>query len=99
RALLRASRLPRQPALAASAHSTTGAFAARYRRIHRGYKKAVVAVAHAMLVTVYHLLLRRTTYQDPGADYYARRHAERARRRALQTLERQGDRVTLEPAA
>ncbi len=54
-------------------------FAARYRRIlrHRGHKKAVVAVAHAMLVTVYHLLLRRTTYLDPGTDYYDRRHAER----------------------
>jgi hypothetical protein len=34
-----------------------------------------------------------------GADYYDRRHAERVRHRAIQTLERQGYRVTLEPAA
>ena len=90
-----------EAALAASRRSTTGAFAARYRRImrHRGHKKAVVAVAHAMLVTVYHLLARRTTFRDPGADYYDRRHAERVRRRAIQTLERQGYRVMLEPAA
>ena len=40
-----------------------------------------------------------TTYQDPGADYYDRRHAERVRHRAIQTLERQGYRVTLDPAA
>jgi len=66
---------------------------------HRGHKKAVVAVAHAVLVTVYHLLLRQTTYLDPGTDYYDRRHAERVRRRAIQTLERQGFRVMLEPAA
>jgi transposase len=89
-----------EAALAASVRSTTGAFAARYRRVrHRGHKKAIVAVAHAILVTVYHLLARQTTYQDPGADYYDRRHADRVRRRAIQTLERQGYRVTLEPAA
>jgi transposase len=89
-----------EAALAASVRSTTSAFAARYRRVrHRGHKKAIVAVAHAILVTAYHLLARQTTYQDPGADYYDRRHAERVRHRAIQTLERQGYRVTLEPAA
>jgi hypothetical protein len=57
-----------EAALAASVRSTKGAFAARYRRImpHRGHKKAIVAVAHAMLVTAYHLLARQTTCQDPG---------------------------------
>jgi transposase len=77
------------------------AFGARYRRVlrHRGHKKAVVAVAHAMLVTAYPLLARGTVYQEPGADYYTRRDADRIRRRAVQTLERQGYRVTLEPAA
>ena len=90
-----------EAALAASVRSTAGAFAARYRRImpHRGDKKAIVAVAHAVLVTAYHLRARQTTYQDPDSDYYVRRHAERVRRRAIQTLERQGFRVALEPAA
>jgi transposase len=77
------------------------AFAARYRRVmrHRGHKKAVIAVAHAMLVTAYHLLARRTTYHELGADYFDRRHAERVTRRAIHMLEGQGYRVTLEPAA
>jgi transposase len=77
------------------------AFGARYRRImrHSGHKKAVIAVAHAMLVTAYHLLARGTVYQEAGAAYYDRRDADRIRRRAVQTLERQGYRVTLEPAA
>jgi transposase len=89
-----------EAALAASVRSTTSAFAARYRRVrHRGHKKAIVAVAHAILVTAYHLLARQTPYQDPGPDYYDRRHAERVRHRAIQTLERQGYRVTLEPVA
>jgi hypothetical protein len=52
-----------------------------------------------MLVTADHLLTRKTTYQQPGTDYYERRHAERVRHRAIQMLERQGYRVTLEPAA
>jgi len=90
-----------EAALAAGTHSAKGVFAARYRRVlpHRGHKKAVVAVAHAMLVTAYHLLTHKTTYHDPGAHCYDRRHTERARRRAIQALERQGYRVILEPAA
>jgi len=84
-----------------AARSRTTAFGARYRRIarHRGHKKAVVAVAHAMLVTAYHLLDRQTEYREPGVDYFERRHAERTTRRAVRALERQGYRVTLEPAA
>jgi len=50
-------------------------------------------------VTAYHLLARQIAYEDPGADYSDRRRAERVRHRAVHTLERQGYRVTLEPAA
>lgn len=66
---------------------------------HRGSKKAVVAVAHALLRIVYHVLADGTVYREAGADYYDRHHNQRVTRRALQTLERQGYRVTLEPAA
>lgn len=77
------------------------AFGARYRRVmrHRGHKKAVVAVAHAMLRAIYHVLAEGVAYREPGADYYDRRHAHRVTRRAVALLERQGYRVTLEPAA
>jgi transposase len=57
---------------------------------HRGHKKAVIAVAHAMLVVAYHLLTRGTTYHELGDDHHDRRQAERAKRRALETLGRQG---------
>ena len=50
-------------------------------------------------MTAYHVLARRATYQELGADYFDRRHAERVTRRAIQALGRQGYRVTLEPAA
>jgi len=69
----------------AAIRTSNSAFAARYRRVmrHREHKKGVVAVAHAILLTVYRLLTRHTTYHDPGTDYYARHHAERVRRRAV----------------
>ncbi len=77
------------------------ALAARYRRLvrPRGHKKAVIAVAHAMLRAAYHVLATRTPYHDLGFDYFDRRHQERVTRRAVHALERQGYRVTLQPAA
>lgn len=68
------------------------AIGARYRRVlrHRGHKKAIVAVAHHLLVTAYHLLARHTNYHEAGLDYYDRRHRERVARRAVHTLEQQG---------
>jgi transposase len=77
------------------------ALAARYYRIrrHRGHKKAAIAVANALLVTAYHLLVRDCDYRELGADYLDRRSAERAQQRAVHALERLGYRVTLEKAA
>jgi len=85
----------------AAIHVRDSAWAGRYRRVmrHRGHKKAVLAVAHAMLRTAYHILADGVVYQDPGSDYYDRKYAERVRRRAVQMLERQGYQVTLQPAA
>jgi transposase len=85
----------------AAIHTKNCALAAQYRRLlpHRGHKKAVFAVAHSILVIAYHLLARATTYQELGAAYCDRRHAERATRRAVHLLERQGYHVTLERAA
>ncbi|MGH9257982.1 MAG: transposase, partial [Vicinamibacterales bacterium] len=85
----------------AAARASRTALAARYCRVmrHRGHRKAVVAVAHAILVTAYHVLSRGTCYQELGPDYFDRRASDHARRRAIQTLERQGYRVVLEPAA
>ena len=77
------------------------AVAARYRRVmrHRGHKKAIIAVAHVLLITAYHVLARQTVYQELGPDYYDRRHTERITHRAVQALEQQGYRVTLERVA
>ena len=47
----------------------------------------------------YHLLTLQTTDHEFTDDSYDRRQPERARRRALSTLDRQGYRVTLETVA
>ena len=49
-----------------AARATDSALAARYRRVmrHRGHKKAVIAVAHAILISAYHVLARQIPYRD-----------------------------------
>jgi len=76
-------------------------FAALYRRlvVRRGDQKAIIAVAHSLLVTIYHMLRNDTDYADLGGDYFARRNSEAARRRSIKELERLGYRVTLEPVS
>ncbi|HET6318055.1 MAG TPA: IS110 family transposase [Chloroflexota bacterium] len=88
-------------AAAGASRAKNSALQARFRRVlrHRGPKKAVVALAHALLRIVYHVLAHGTSYQDLGGDYYDRQHAHRVTRRAIHLLERQGYRVTLAPAA
>jgi hypothetical protein len=62
----------------------------------RGKKKAIVAVAHDILVTAWHLLSRDQPYCDPGPTVLQERTAEQLRRRAIRQLERLGHSVTLE---
>jgi transposase len=49
--------------------------AAQFRRLaaRRGKKRAIIAVAHSILISVYHLLTRGTVYDELGGDYFARR--------------------------
>jgi transposase len=56
----------------AASHTKHTALVARYRRIaaRRGHKKAIVALAHALLVIIYHVIARRQPYQEFGEDYF-----------------------------
>lgn len=89
-----------QAALAAT-RKKGSALQARYHRVkrHRGHKKAVVAVGHQILEIAYYLMRDGVTYQELGADYFDRRHAERAVRRHVRHLEALGFRVTIQKAA
>jgi transposase len=74
---------------------------ALYRRIaaRRGAKRAVMAVAHALLVIAFHLLKRKESYRELGADHFDRIDVNRIRRSLVRRLEHLGHRVTLEPVA
>ena len=37
---------------------------------HRNPKRAYVAVAHSMLIAIYHILNEGVVFKDLGADYY-----------------------------
>lgn len=82
-------------------HSKGTALQARYHRVkrHRGHKKAVVAVGHQILEIAYYVMRDGMTYTELGADYFDRRHAERAVRRHVRQLEALGFHVTIEKAA
>jgi transposase len=77
-------------------------FAAQYARIkgRRGHKKAIVAVAHSILVIAYHILKDGQPYNELGANFFAQRRSTDAyRARLVQQLERLGYDVTIAPAA
>src|SRR5256885_4022852 len=70
----------------------------RVRR-RRGHKKAIVAVAHSILVAAYYILRDEVPYQELGGDYFVRREdQERLTQRLVRQLERLGQSVTLKPA-
>jgi transposase len=92
-------------ALVEAAHAaarTKGTYlAAQYKRIaaRRGAGRAAVAVAHSILVIVYHLLRDGVLYQDLGASWFDERDRSATVRRTVKRLEALGYRVTIEPAA
>lgn len=71
---------------------------ALYRRLapRRGTRKALVAVGHAILVIVYHVLKRGEPYQDLGANYFDERDQQNVQRRLVRRLEQLGYKVNLE---
>jgi len=71
---------------------------ALYRRLaaRRGKKRAALAVAHAILVSMYHMLKTGTVYQDLGPTHFDRLHQAAIARRAIERLEALGYKVSLE---
>jgi transposase len=74
---------------------------AQYHRLARriGKKKAIVAVAHSILVIAYHLIQRKEPYRELGGDYFDKRRPEATARNLVKRLHRLGYEVSLQPAA
>jgi transposase len=76
-------------------------FHAQYHRLarRRGKDKAIMAVAHSILVCIYYVLRDKRPYTDLGADYFDQLDAARLERYHVQRLEQLGFTVTLTPQA
>ena len=53
-----------------------------------------MAVAHPLLVSLYHMLKDKQPYHELGADFLDRRNAEKVKRYLVKRLERLGLQVT-----
>jgi transposase len=89
-----------QAAWAASRTKNTY-LASHFRRLsaRRGRKRAVAAVAHTLVVIVWHVLIRKQAYTDLGAEYLDRREPTKVANRLIKRLERLGLKVTVEPVS
>ncbi len=86
---------------ARAASNSKGTYlAAQYHRLaaRRGDKRAILAVAHTILVTLYSLLRNGTTYRDLGGNYFDERNQQATLRRSVRRIERLGYKVVLEAA-
>ena len=75
--------------------------AAQYRRIaaRRGKKRALVALAHTILVIIYQILTKREPYREMGGTYFDERERQRGEQHLVHRLERLGYQVTLQAPA
>lgn len=73
--------------------------ATQFKRLaaRRGLKRALMAVAHTLLVIGYYILKRGEGYRELGAHYLEQSHKEQLQRYFVKRLQRLGLRVSLEP--
>lgn len=82
----------------AASHSKNTYLSARFRRLaaRKGKKRAIVAVAHTILIILFHMLKNRQPYRDLGADFFDRRNVEQLKRSLTRRLERLGFQVVVQ---
>lgn len=83
-------------ALVQAAHAAASTrhtyLSAQYHRLaaRRGKKRAIVAVAHSILVISYFLILRKEPYHELGGNYFDQRRPEVTAKRLLRRLQQLG---------
>jgi len=82
----------------AATHAKDSYLSAQYRRMVKrmGKKKALVAVAHSLLVIAYEVIKEKTPYREMGGDYFEKRDVEKKRKKLIKQLEAMGLKVTVE---
>jgi transposase len=83
----------------AVSHTKDNYLSTQYHRLARrlGRKKAIVALAHTILVIIYHVLRTKKPYADLGADYFDKLDTTRIQQHHIRRLEQLGFTVTLTP--
>jgi transposase len=83
----------------AAARTKNTYLSAQFRRLasKRGKRRAIMAVAHTILVIGYHLQKNCCHYQDLGGDYFDRLDAVGLKRYLVRRLESLGHKVLLQP--
>jgi len=74
-------------------------FKAKYHKLksRRGGGRAALAIAHKLIVCVYHMLSSTAPYRELGEDYFDKRDTQRAARRYVRRLRDLGFSVLLQP--
>jgi transposase len=82
----------------AAARTNATYLSAQYRRLaaRRGKQKAMMAVAHSILVMAYDLILRKEPYREAGADYCDSYTPEATAQRLIKRLEALGYPITIQ---
>ena len=85
----------------AAAHTKNTYLSALYRRIasRRGAKIAMIAVGHAILVMIYHMLSEHVSYTELGGNYFDEHDRQATEKRLVRRLEKLGYHVELQEAA
>lgn len=81
----------------AASHTKRTFLAAFYRRMCRrkGEQKAILALAHQLVLIAYQILHRKENYRELGADYDDRQQKPKVVRRLVERLQRLGLYVTV----
>jgi transposase len=85
----------------AASHKKNCYFANQFKRIasRRGAKRALIAVAHAILVVIHTMLRTGRSYHELGGDYLERIHKDQLQKYYIRKLQRLGFTVSLQATA
>jgi len=92
---------PLRKVLVQAAHAavrTRGTYlSALYKRVaaRRGKKRAIIAVAHSMVVSAYHMIKNKVAYNDLGSNYFDQRNKSAVAERLVRRLSNLGLIVTV----
>lgn len=83
----------------AAARCKTSYLSAVYRRLaaRRGRKRAIIAVAHRILIAVHHMLSKQQPFHNLGGAHLNERHKDHLLKRMCNRIQQLGSQVSLEP--